>query len=171
MRRAGTRPATGPGRIASATGCLVVAAVAMLGAPVARAERTDVIVLINGDSVTGEIKELDRGLLRYKTDSAGTLLVEWEDVVTLSSKDSFEVKTTSGGRFFGSLTASERESPSVVVGIGEKVEILTPETVEPCQAQAPHWPPTDVPVDPTVKSIILAFHQDFIGGEADAPAE
>ena len=85
-----------------------MAAVAMLGAPSARAERTDVIVLINGDSVTGEIKELDRGLLRYKTDSAGTLLVEWEDVVTLSSKDSFEVKTTSGGRFFGSLTASEK---------------------------------------------------------------
>jgi len=116
MRGAGTRPATGPGRIASAAGCLVVAAVAMLGAPVARAERTDVVVLLNGDSVTGEIKQLSRGLLKYKTDSAGTLNIEWEDVVTLVSKDSFHVETSSGGQFYGSISAGERETPSLVVG-------------------------------------------------------
>jgi hypothetical protein len=120
MRCAGTRRSTRPGRVASAARYLVVATVAMLGAQAARAERTDVIVLVNGDSITGEIKQLDRGLLRYKTDSAGTLQVEWEDVVTLSSEDSFEVETTSGGRFFGSLEALVRDAPSVVVGDGEE---------------------------------------------------
>ena len=34
----------------------------------AYAEKTDVVVLINGNAVTGEIKSLDFGSLRYSTD-------------------------------------------------------------------------------------------------------
>jgi hypothetical protein len=89
------------------------------------AARTDVIELANGDAITGEIKNLDRGILTYKTDSAGTLGVEWEDVVSITSKDSFDISTVSGGRFFGRLEKLERDAPSVrVVGAEDSADLF-----------------------------------------------
>lgn len=107
--RAGSRRASLAGAGA------VLLATALLSATPTHAKRTDVIVLENGDSVTGEIKQLDRGILRYKTDSAGTLNVEWEEVLSIRSIQSFEVETVSGGRFFGSLAELARDAPSVTV--------------------------------------------------------
>ena len=51
----------------------------------ALAVRTDVIVLRNGDHITGEVRELQSGRLRYKTDDMGTLYIEWLKVDELSS--------------------------------------------------------------------------------------
>jgi len=36
--------------------------------------KTDVVMLANGDRITGEIVRLDRGRLEFKTDDIGTLL-------------------------------------------------------------------------------------------------
>ena len=44
----------------------------------AQAAKTDIVVLINGNDVTGEIKSLEFGELRYSTDSMGTVSIEWE---------------------------------------------------------------------------------------------
>ena len=41
------------------------------------AQKTDSITMINGDVITGELKELYRGLLKYSTDSMGTIYIEW----------------------------------------------------------------------------------------------
>ena len=69
------------------------------------AEKTDVIHLVNGDKVTGEIKRLQRGQLQYKTDSMSTIYIEWEDVVSLTSKHNFRVRLKDGRLFFGHLDA------------------------------------------------------------------
>jgi hypothetical protein len=95
----------------------IVVAFGAWGAGV-RAARTDVVTLVNGDRVTGEIKSLQRGILTYKTDSAGTLAIEWADVTAIRSMHKFNVETVSGGRFYGSLEIGAREEPSVVV-VGE----------------------------------------------------
>ena len=47
----------------------------MLWVTPAHADRTNVVVLVNGNAVTGEVKSLDFGALKYKTDSMGTLLI------------------------------------------------------------------------------------------------
>ena len=67
------------------------------------AERTDVVTLSNDDHITGEIKELQRGRLLLKTDNAGTIQIEWDEVVGLVSKDTFEVEVETGENYFGSL--------------------------------------------------------------------
>ncbi len=69
-------------------------AVALLSAAVSVYGRakTDVVVLENGDSITGEIKELYRGKLKFKTDAMSTIYIEWEDVKTLESRDYFEIE-------------------------------------------------------------------------------
>ena len=120
---------TGPRRAALAAMSIGVLTIALLCGPDTRAARTDVIVLENGDTVTGEIKQLDRGILRYKTDSAGTLGVEWEEVLSIRSIHSFEIETVSGGRFFGSLALLERDAPSVTVVGAEQTADLYLENV------------------------------------------
>jgi len=77
----------------------------LLAAPASAAEKTDILLLKNGDKVTGEIDHLDGGLLIYKTDNMGTLNVEWEDIDQLTSKNFFRVELKSGDLYYGSLVA------------------------------------------------------------------
>jgi putative salt-induced outer membrane protein YdiY len=67
----------------------------------ALAERSDVVVLVNGNAVTGEVKSLEFGLLRYQTDSMGTVNIDWEDIVDVSSKQQMQIELTDGTRYFG----------------------------------------------------------------------
>ena len=43
-------------------------------------DKTDVIILKNGDRVTGEIRKLERGKLRLSTDHMSDILIEWEGI-------------------------------------------------------------------------------------------
>ena len=51
-----------------------------------------------GDRLTGEVKGLERGKLAFKTDPTGTIKIEWLDVASLESIETFEVDLTSGER-------------------------------------------------------------------------
>jgi len=89
----------------------------------AQAAKTDVVVLINGNSVTGEIKSLDFAELRYSTDSMGTVSIEWEEIVSLTSDQSLQVEVASGTRYFGNLVPASAEG-MIAVGRGENVQEL-----------------------------------------------
>jgi hypothetical protein len=78
----------------------------------AMAEKTDVVVLINGNAVTGEVKSLEFGVLRYSTDSMGTVSIDWEDIVSVRSQEHHQVELTDGTRYFGEL--SPTADPHVV---------------------------------------------------------
>jgi putative salt-induced outer membrane protein YdiY len=83
----------------------------------ASAEKTDIVVLLNGNAVTGEVKSLEFGLLKYGTDSMGTVSIDWEDIVDLSSQQHLQIELTDGTRYFGEL------SPT---GDPTLVRVLTP---------------------------------------------
>jgi hypothetical protein len=69
----------------------------------AMAEKTDVVVLINGNAVTGEVKSLEFGVLRYSTDSMGTVSIDWEDIVSVSSQENHQIELPDGTRYYGQL--------------------------------------------------------------------
>ncbi len=102
---------------------MLVAASLALGAAPAMAQKTDVITLVNGDRLTCEIKELERGLLRVKTDSAGTLYIEWLDIVTVRSDKQFAIETASGVLAFGSLQTSADGTGLEVTADGRSVTL------------------------------------------------
>lgn len=77
--------------------------------------KTDVIVLENGDRITGEIKKLERGKLRLKTDWMGTLEIEWKRIEKVESEYFYEVELSSGAKYFGSLETSEEEGRKIGV--------------------------------------------------------
>jgi hypothetical protein len=66
------------------------------GSPAWAQGRTDVVFLANDDRITGEILELDRSRLEFKTDDAGTIDFEWDNVVRIESTRQFEVSTSDG---------------------------------------------------------------------------
>lgn len=70
------------------------------------AQKTDVVIMNNGDRITGEVKKLEYGLLTFKTDDAGTLTIKWDKIASLTGKDTFEVETEEGRVFFGSILES-----------------------------------------------------------------
>ena len=110
-------------------------------APVAQAAKTDVVRLINGDDVTGEVKSLEFGELRYSTDSMGTVSVEWEEIVALTSNQSLQVEVASGTRYFGNLLPASAEG-LIAVGRGENVqeiEILHIVRITPIETDDKLW--------------------------------
>jgi hypothetical protein len=70
-------------------------------------DKTDVIVLRNGDKVTGEIKKLEYGLLELSTDHMGTVKIEWDQVASVQSGFSFDVERIGGGRVYGTLSGGD----------------------------------------------------------------
>jgi hypothetical protein len=76
--------------------------------------RTDVVTLLNGDHITGEVKNVDRGRLEFKTDDAGTLYLEWDKLANLVSARIVEVVTTQGVRYVGTLGPAAVKSLAVV---------------------------------------------------------
>jgi len=80
----------------------------------AQAAKTDILILHNGDRITGEIKSLARGQLSYSTDNSQTLSIEWDKVARLSSAYFFLLETQNGFKYFGSLAEASHDSVLVV---------------------------------------------------------
>ena len=49
------------------------------------AEKTDAVVLVNGDRITGDIKKLERGKLEFKTDDMGSVYIDWTKITKITS--------------------------------------------------------------------------------------
>lgn len=91
-----------------------VLAACLLPATVLAREKIDVIMLNNGDRITGEILELRYGEISVKTHSMSTVSIHWPDVVSIQSSQTFIIEDLSGGRYFGSLsTDTARRSLSI----------------------------------------------------------
>ena len=75
-------------------------------ASLANAQKNDTIYLLNGDRLTGEIKNFDKGLLLLSTDAMKKVNIEYEDIGTMISNKYFEFRTNSGYRYYGSMLKS-----------------------------------------------------------------
>ena len=81
--------------------------------------RTDVVTLANGDHITGEVVQLSRGRLEFKTDDAGTLFLEWDKLFSVVATRRVEVLTMGGLRYLGSLGPAPDRSITVITADGE----------------------------------------------------
>jgi hypothetical protein len=89
----------------------------VLVTPTAHAAKTDIVVLKNGDRITGEVKGLDKSRLRYSTDAMGTIYIEWDDIETLISKEYHRLQLTSGRRYYGTLSDAGGAETLAVPGV------------------------------------------------------
>jgi hypothetical protein len=101
---------------------LVLATLAVSASPLT-AQKTDVVTIQNGDAITGEIKQLDRGRLEYGTDDMGTIQIEWDKIVRLVSVWYFEVEQRSGRRYYGTFLDGA-EAGTLIVALPPRRDTL-----------------------------------------------
>jgi len=73
----------------------------------AAAPKTDEVIFNNGDHLTGEIKSLDHGKLRFKTNATDTIGIEWDDIAYLASNQNLQIEMENGDRFLGKLVRAD----------------------------------------------------------------
>ena len=87
---------------------LILGCALLLATPVFARENTDVIVMKNGDHLTGEIKGLSAGVLYMSMEyMLGTSSVQWSKVARLESAQLFLVKTEDGSVYTGPLNTTD----------------------------------------------------------------
>ena len=60
------------------------------------AQREDIVIMQNGDNITGEIKRLELGILVFKTDDIETINIKWDKVESVQTKNIYEIELQDG---------------------------------------------------------------------------
>ena len=104
------------------TKILLLCLVLMLVSPVVAREKSDLLVMRNGDRLTCEIRSLDSDVLYIKLDYVlGTVSVDWRKVDHVESKQLFLVKTQDGLVYSGTISTVETPGVRPVT-----IEVLEP---------------------------------------------
>jgi len=110
---------------------ILMALIMVVSAATAAAhDKTDIVLLKNGDRLTGEIKGVAQEALELATDAAGTIKIEWTHIASITSTFDYEVETTTGERFFGSFAAPDGPGELLIVGEGERQTVSLSEVFE-----------------------------------------
>lgn len=99
----------------------LLCAVLALSPPLLAREKTDLLVMRNGDRLTCEIKRLDSDVLYVGLDYVlGTISVNWSKVDHVESKQLFLVKTQDGSVYSGTLsTVSSSNARPITIEVLE----------------------------------------------------
>ena len=111
----------------------------LLFAGPAVAERTDELVLYNGNAITGEVKSLQQGKLKFKTDHAGTVYIEWAFIHSVTSTTFFEVGNQQGEFFYGMLSAGPDKRKLTIIGPTQTVVLDMDQVVEIMPIKRTFW--------------------------------
>ncbi len=77
----------------------------------------DSLVLVNGDILVGEAKNMDRGVLTFETDYSDTdFKIEWEGIQKIYTKSYFLITLTDGRRYNGYLSSADSVHVNIIVG-------------------------------------------------------
>jgi hypothetical protein len=102
------------------TRSVIVSLAFFLAVPVFGRDKTDLIVMKNGDRMTCEIKRLASGVLYVSFDYIdGTTSVDWSKVARLESKQLFLVKTEDGTVYSGTL-----KTPETLAGRPVQIQVV-----------------------------------------------
>jgi hypothetical protein len=111
------------------------------------AAKTDVVLLKNGDRVTGEVKGLERGKLTLSTDSMGTVFIDWVEIEEIFSSTGQAIELTNGQRFYGPLAKGEDDEMMMVRTEQGSVGVSTQDIVNMYPVEAGFWDRLDVSAD------------------------
>lgn len=90
-------------------------AIASLAAAPAMAAKTDEVVLLNGNHITGEVKQLAYGQLKYSTDDMGTVYIEWDKIRSLTTKQMLQIEMLDGQRHYGPAPQAAGDEATLVI--------------------------------------------------------
>jgi len=77
-------------------------------------DKSDVVILRNGDRLSGDIHSLEFGILTLSTDNMSTLSIEWPAVRSVTSKFEFAIERQDGTKYHGIIATSADGADLVV---------------------------------------------------------
>jgi hypothetical protein len=94
-------------------------------------QKTDTIVMVNGNIITGEIKKIVYGQLSYSVEGMNTISIDEVDISSIKSIKQFEIKLTNDSIYYGSfdtarlkqMTYIVKESSRKLINMRELVEV------------------------------------------------
>ncbi len=101
-------------------------------------DKSDAVVLRNGDRISGDIVSLEFGILTLKTDNMSTLSIEWPAVRSVSSKFGFSIERTDGSKHAGVIETSS-DGKELLVTTERGVEKIPMEQVERISRFSPRF--------------------------------
>jgi len=140
MRRPNLRRA-----LRATTTCLLLSVALLVGSTTVYAqaleEFDDKIYLKNGDRLTGNIKELDRGKLRVKTITMDTIYINWVDVESIESNTYLRIARTDGTFTYGRVQKSDMSESLRILDGDETIEIpaLEVASAKPIRVDESFW--------------------------------
>jgi hypothetical protein len=123
---------------------LALCCVLFLGMPLCARDKTDVIVMTNGDRLTCAIKALNEGTLYVSLDYVvGTISVQWSKVDHIESRQLFIVKTEDGFVYTGMLNSTSTAGRPLEIQVLEsgnkQVDISREQVVQMGQTSTSFW--------------------------------
>jgi hypothetical protein len=131
--------------LASVAGALPAAAQDFT--PVTDPQKTDVLVLRNGDRMTGDFRELSRGIVTFKTDAAAYIYVKWPRVVTAATDKVFDIQMKSGRRYVGSMSPGDAAYRVRILTARDTVEVPIETVVSMVRIKKTFWDRLDGSLD------------------------
>jgi hypothetical protein len=74
---------------------------------IAFGQKTDVITFKNGDKLTVDIKQFERGILRASTVGMGTIQIQWDVIESIETDKTYEIELSSGSLYLGSVSPAD----------------------------------------------------------------
>ena len=102
-------------------------------------QKTDVITLVNGDHVTGELKGMKAGLLELSTDNMSTIYIEWDKIDEVKTDKFFQVELDDGRIYFGSLEPGAKKDMLLVKGVTIDKQLFVQHIVEITRIKETFW--------------------------------
>jgi hypothetical protein len=125
-------------RMLRVTGAL--GGVLLLACADATAQRADLIFLVNGDRITGEIESLEAGILEISTDTTSNrILIEWRFVEKIVSDTRQSVELTDGRRLLGPFRAAPDPGMVLIETRDGLVPVRLSEMVAAWPVEASFW--------------------------------
>jgi putative salt-induced outer membrane protein YdiY len=114
--------------------------------PLFAKRKDDVIVMKNGDKFTGEIKSLQYGELVFKSSyMKDSVHLDWKEVESLQSKDTYIVSLSNGERVTGFISREgtpadkDNDKDFKITDIGTAVEVTPAEVIAIGQRERSFW--------------------------------
>jgi hypothetical protein len=86
--------------------------------------QNDSLILVNGDVIIGEIKDMDRAVVSIETDySDSDFKIEWDGIQEIYTVSSFLITTSNGERFNGSIATTGDKLVKIVLDEGGEKEM------------------------------------------------
>ena len=95
----------------------------------------DFVALSSGNRMSGEIERLSRGQLFFSIDGAGTVEIDWQNIMSLRSPRTFDVELASGQRYIGEIVSLSAGALEIRTATGvERIDMKQLVRIEPIHA-------------------------------------